>query len=57
MNLITHTHTHIQVSQETARVLMDNNFDLKERGKIFVKGKGEMTTYFLEGEVRGGIRI
>ncbi len=45
------------MSQETARVLMDSNFDMKERGKIFVKGKGEMTTYFLEGEVRSGIRI
>ncbi len=48
---------YVKVSQETARILMDHNFDLKERGKIFVKGKGEMTTYFLEGEVRGGIRL
>ena len=29
------------------------NYDLVCRGKVSVKGKGEMLTYFLEGKVQG----
>lgn len=31
------------------RELQDAGFDIKERGQIEVKGKGQMTTYFLMG--------
>ena len=33
--------------------LLNNNYDLVCRGKVSVKGKGEMLTYFLEGKVQG----
>lgn len=32
---------------------MNTNYDLVCRGKVSVKGKGEMLTYFLEGKVQG----
>ncbi|XP_074521097.1 guanylate cyclase soluble subunit beta-2 [Halichoeres trimaculatus] len=38
---------HIHLSSSTHRELQDAGFDLKERGQIEVKGKGQMTTYFL----------
>ena len=31
------------------KLLHDKGFDLEPRGKVKVKGKGEMMTYFLEG--------
>nr|XP_039261121.1 adenylate cyclase type 6-like isoform X1 [Styela clava] len=39
----------IQVSEEMAGLLKKKGFDLELRGKIKVKGKGEMMTYFLLG--------
>eukprot|EP00164_Ancoracysta_twista_P011832 GFYU01018398.1.p1 GENE.GFYU01018398.1~~GFYU01018398.1.p1 ORF type:complete len:1165 (-),score=202.97 GFYU01018398.1:266-3760(-) len=39
----------IQLSKETAVLLPEDLFALQQRGKINVKGKGEMTTYFLVG--------
>jgi len=39
----------IQVTDSTATILRDHGFDLEERGKIPVKGKGLLTTYFLNG--------
>ncbi|KAM6918729.1 adenylate cyclase type 1-like isoform 1-T1 [Xenentodon cancila] len=42
----------IQVTEEVYR-LLNSNYDLVCRGKISVKGKGEMLTYFLEGKVQG----
>ncbi|XP_030220411.1 adenylate cyclase type 1 [Gadus morhua] len=42
----------IQVTEEVYRML-NNNYDLVCRGKVSVKGKGEMLTYFLEGKVQG----
>ncbi|XP_053294657.1 adenylate cyclase type 1 [Pleuronectes platessa] len=42
----------IQVTEEVYR-LLNNNYDLVCRGKVSVKGKGEMLTYFLEGKVQG----
>lgn len=51
------TYLPFQVTEDTAQVLRDNGFQLEERGKVFVKGKGELTTYFLEGTVKGRIRI
>lgn len=33
--------------------LLNTNYDLVCRGKVSVKGKGEMLTYFLEGKVQG----
>ncbi len=41
-----------QVTEEVNR-LLNTNYDLVCRGKVSVKGKGEMLTYFLEGKVQG----
>ncbi|KAF7651393.1 hypothetical protein LDENG_00111540 [Lucifuga dentata] len=38
---------HIHLSASTYSVLKNGGFDLQERGQIEVKGKGQMTTYFL----------
>ncbi|MGB7274630.1 MAG: adenylate/guanylate cyclase domain-containing protein, partial [Geitlerinemataceae cyanobacterium] len=43
--------TKIQVSQETRDRLQDK-YILEERGEICVKGKGNMTTYFLTSKKR-----
>uniref|UniRef100_A0A667WFL9 guanylate cyclase n=1 Tax=Myripristis murdjan TaxID=586833 RepID=A0A667WFL9_9TELE len=48
---------HIQLSPTTYSVLMDTGFDLRERGQIDVKGKGQMTTYFLFGNLRASEEI
>ncbi|KAG7275152.1 hypothetical protein CRUP_015806 [Coryphaenoides rupestris] len=40
------------VTEEVYR-LLNTNYDLVCRGKVSVKGKGEMLTYFLEGKVQG----
>ncbi|MEQ2214686.1 hypothetical protein XENOCAPTIV_016616, partial [Xenoophorus captivus] len=40
------------VTEEVYRML-NTNYDLVCRGKVSVKGKGEMLTYFLEGKVQG----
>lgn len=40
-----------QVTEEVYR-LLNTNYDLVCRGKVSVKGKGEMLTYFLEGKVQ-----
>ncbi|XP_028833186.1 adenylate cyclase type 1-like isoform X2 [Denticeps clupeoides] len=42
----------IQVTEDVYRMLKVN-YDLVCRGKISVKGKGEMLTYFLEGKAQG----
>uniref|UniRef100_A0A3Q1HY80 Adenylate cyclase type 1 n=1 Tax=Anabas testudineus TaxID=64144 RepID=A0A3Q1HY80_ANATE len=42
----------IQVTEEVHR-LLNTNYDMVCRGKVSVKGKGEMLTYFLEGKVQG----
>uniref|UniRef100_A0A8C6UXS8 adenylate cyclase n=1 Tax=Neogobius melanostomus TaxID=47308 RepID=A0A8C6UXS8_9GOBI len=41
----------IQVTEDVYRML-NTNYDLVCRGKVSVKGKGEMLTYFLEGRHR-----
>lgn len=41
-----------QVTEDVYR-LLSTNYDLVCRGKVSVKGKGEMLTYFLEGKVQG----
>lgn len=35
----------------SSRVLKDKGFMIQERGEIDVKGKGRMSTYFLEGNL------
>lgn len=53
-----HTHVYtqlvfmIKVTEEVYR-LLNSNYDMVCRGKVSVKGKGEMLTYFLEGKVQG----
>ncbi|XP_072910468.1 adenylate cyclase type 1-like isoform X2 [Hemitrygon akajei] len=41
----------IQVTEDVHRILNKCNFEFVCRGKVSVKGKGEMLTYFLEGKV------
>ncbi|GMR40657.1 hypothetical protein PMAYCL1PPCAC_10852, partial [Pristionchus mayeri] len=40
----------IQVTEETAKILESEGFKLECRGEINVKGKGRMTTYFIQTE-------
>jgi len=40
----------IQVTQEIEQILKPKGFQLSCRGLIPVKGKGEMLTYFLDGQ-------
>ena len=40
------------MTQEIANILKPKGYALTCRGTIPVKGKGEMVTYFLEGQVR-----
>ncbi|XP_066094802.1 adenylate cyclase type 1 isoform X2 [Saccopteryx bilineata] len=43
----------IQVTEEVHRLLRQGAYHFLCRGKVSVKGKGEMLTYFLEGRVDG----
>lgn len=48
----------IQVTENTANVLMNNGFSVEERGMIQVKGKGQLKTFFLSSDAsRAGLRI
>ncbi|GBN07695.1 Adenylate cyclase type 2 [Araneus ventricosus] len=38
----------IQVTEDTAKILMEHNYDCECRGTIYVKGKGNLTTYFVK---------
>ncbi|XP_028275165.1 guanylate cyclase soluble subunit beta-2 [Parambassis ranga] len=42
---------HIHLSTTTYSELKDTGFNIQERGQIEVKGKGQMTTYFLFGNL------
>ncbi|XP_065903234.1 adenylate cyclase type 6-like [Dysidea avara] len=42
----------IQVTEATAFILEDQGFQIEKRGEIFVKGKGNLTTYFVHGRVK-----
>ncbi|KAM7365499.1 hypothetical protein PAMP_016419 [Pampus punctatissimus] len=42
---------HIHLSASTYSELKNAEFDIQERGNIEVKGKGQMTTYFLQGNL------
>jgi len=37
-----------QVTEETAKLLMEAGYDCECRGPTFVKGKGTLTTYFVK---------
>lgn len=41
---------HIQVSDSTYLILK-NKYNFADRGKIMIKGKGEMQTYFLINKI------
>ena len=45
-----------QVTEQTGAILRDAGFELEERGKVFVKGKGEMTTFYVVGTDKGRIQ-
>ena len=36
--------------EPVANVLRDNGFNVEKRGEVFVKGKGNLTTYFVYGK-------
>ncbi|GFQ93658.1 adenylate cyclase type 2 [Trichonephila clavata] len=38
----------IQVTEDTAQILMEHNYECECRGTIYVKGKGNLTTYFVK---------
>ncbi|PRD33181.1 UNVERIFIED_CONTAM: Ac76E [Trichonephila clavipes] len=38
----------IQVTEDTAKILMEHNYECECRGTIYVKGKGNLTTYFVK---------
>ncbi|XP_054714099.1 adenylate cyclase type 2-like [Uloborus diversus] len=38
----------IQVTEDTAKTLMEHNYECECRGTIYVKGKGNLTTYFVK---------
>lgn len=38
----------IQVTEDTAKILRNAGYELICRGPTFVKGKGELTTYFVK---------
>jgi hypothetical protein len=40
----------LKLTAETAMILQRHGFETECRGPIVVKGKGEMTTYFLVDE-------
>lgn len=42
-----------QVTEEVQRILKRCSYEFVCRGKVSVKGKGEMLTYFLEGKANG----
>ena len=42
----------IHVTEDTARVLMRNSYECESRGQIFVKGKGQLNTYFVATPLR-----
>lgn len=42
-----------QVTEEVQRILKRCSYEFVCRGKVSVKGKGEMLTYFLEGKADG----
>ncbi|XP_044532435.1 adenylate cyclase type 1 [Gracilinanus agilis] len=43
----------VQVTEEVHRLLKRCSYEFTCRGKVSVKGKGEMLTYFLEGKANG----
>lgn len=47
-------HMTYQVTEPTANILSEKGFHVTKRGLIPVKGKGELLTYFLEEEPKGG---
>lgn len=42
----------LQVTEATANILRANEFVVEKRGLVPVKGKGELTTYFVISEPR-----
>ena len=40
---------HTQVTEDIYDVLKNSHYEFQCRGKVKVKGKGEMTTFFLTG--------
>ena len=40
----------IQVTEETMLLLKEFGYQFESRGKVYVKGKGELSTYYLIGK-------
>lgn len=46
--------TYLQVVEDTHDILKEYGFRFVRRGPIFVKGKGELLTFFLKGRDKQG---
>lgn len=44
--------SNLQVTEATANILSSHGFVLEKRGSVPVKGKGELTTFFVVSEPR-----
>lgn len=49
-----HVHLCLQVVEETHLILKEYGFRFVRRGAIYVKGKGELLTFFLKGREKQG---
>lgn len=49
-----HVHLSPQVVEETHLILKEYGFRFVRRGAIYVKGKGELLTFFLKGREKQG---
>lgn len=50
----TRVHLSLQVVEETHLILKEYGFRFVRRGAIYVKGKGELLTFFLKGREKQG---
>ena len=49
-----YVHLSLQVVEETHLILKEYGFRFVRRGAIYVKGKGELLTFFLKGREKQG---
>lgn len=47
----------VQISQDTKELIAGCNFIIEERGEVFLKGKGNRTTYFVTNQNRSSVSL
>ncbi|EAY21631.1 Adenylate and Guanylate cyclase catalytic domain containing protein [Trichomonas vaginalis G3] len=47
----------VQISQETKEMIAGSNFVIEERGEVYLKGKGNRTTYFVMHQSRSSASL